>query len=224
MARIALLVIGLSVLTIHVDAQPSAAVLWKARALEAANALAVLQGKIGEDCSQPMEFKDAMQVRCEVMLESAYAAHITMEDVAHKTDGDTDFFRLVLSGGERARPVRPRVRVHAWESFSRRGSISCQRDGGYSSSVGARSSCFSPRGASSISTSASRFGQVPDRPRGAALTPEAWFRRIDRWVAYAYSVVAEEGSPVARNLAPASTRRARYRLRPWATRYAVRTT
>ena len=100
-ARVLAVLIATTLLSmVQASAQPSAALMWKARALEAGNTLKVLQGKLAKIPHDQWNSKEAMRVKCEVMLESAYASHIALEDIAHKTEGDLDFFRLILSGGE----------------------------------------------------------------------------------------------------------------------------
>ncbi len=79
--------------------QPSISNLWKARALDAADNIAVLQAKLEK---VPRESKQAQRLRCEVMLEFAYGMHLTEESMVHKFDKGMEFFHFFLNGGEEA--------------------------------------------------------------------------------------------------------------------------
>jgi hypothetical protein len=100
MLRLVAVVASLGLLVIEAVAEPSVAMLWKARALEAGNKLKGLQGQLERIPSAQWTSKSAAFVKCQVMLESAYASHIALEDIVHKTDQDMEFFHLMLGAGK----------------------------------------------------------------------------------------------------------------------------
>jgi len=82
--------------------QTSISTLWKARALESADRLKDLQARLNKVSKSDWNSKAASKLRCEVMLETAYALHVTSEETVHKTDNQLDFFHIMLSGGKEA--------------------------------------------------------------------------------------------------------------------------
>ena len=73
---------------------------WKARAFKAGEKLKLLESKLKGIPESQWDSKEAKFTKCEVMLESAYALHVTMEDVVHKVDNNVEAFHIVLSGGD----------------------------------------------------------------------------------------------------------------------------
>jgi hypothetical protein len=94
------LVAGLSLLAAQASAQSSPSVLWRARAFEASPALQGIQATLKKFSNDKWNTPEVMQLRCEAMLETAFASHVVLEDIAHKTDGNTDFYHVMLSAGE----------------------------------------------------------------------------------------------------------------------------
>lgn len=81
--------------------QVTASHLWKARALEAADNLRGLQKKL-DTLRSRWDSEEANETKCEAMLESAYALHITQESTVHKvTPGGHHAFKIILSGGDK---------------------------------------------------------------------------------------------------------------------------
>lgn len=79
--------------------QPSISNLWKARALDAADKVEVLNAKLDK---MQWESKEAQRVRCEVMVEFAYGMHVAQEDIVHKFDESNEYFHFILNGGPEA--------------------------------------------------------------------------------------------------------------------------
>lgn len=86
--------------TQHVEARVTASQLWKARALEAGGNLktltTMLQALDGEAHAARVN-----DLKCEAMLEAAFARHADQPSVVHKVlDSGMHVFKIVLSGGE----------------------------------------------------------------------------------------------------------------------------
>ena len=82
----------------YVLADPTIALLWKARALEARDKTDVLSAKLKK---VPWESKEAGKLKCETLIEFAYMSHIALEDVVHKKEPDgAEVFHFILNGGQ----------------------------------------------------------------------------------------------------------------------------
>jgi hypothetical protein len=98
---IALIALLSSVLiTTPVIAQVGVPQLWRARALEAGENLQTLGRKL-EPIRDRWNTREANELKCEIMLETAFALHLTHESIAHKVlKNGRHAFKIVLSGGE----------------------------------------------------------------------------------------------------------------------------
>lgn len=79
------------------EGQLSIASVWKARAFEAVDNLSSLQKEVEK---YPWESKEAAYLKCKIMIEFAYASHLSLEEIAHKKEAGFEIFHLVLSGGK----------------------------------------------------------------------------------------------------------------------------
>jgi hypothetical protein len=83
-----------------VMAQVSAPQLWKARGLEAHDKIKTFETKI-ERLSKSWESPEANALKCEGMLEFAFAMHLADEAMVHKVLKDgRHVFKIVLNGGD----------------------------------------------------------------------------------------------------------------------------
>ena len=82
----------------------SIAMLWKARAHEASEKLEELNKRL--ESLGPDEWKSTQgkDLRCKIMLESAFLLHFTFADTVHKHGGkngsESEWFKIILSAGE----------------------------------------------------------------------------------------------------------------------------
>jgi len=87
-------------MSVPVAGQVSAPQLWKARAFEAADKLKTLRSKI-DRLRGSWQSPQANELKCEIMLESAFVLHVTEEAIVHKVlDNGKHGFKIVLSGGD----------------------------------------------------------------------------------------------------------------------------
>jgi hypothetical protein len=96
------LIVGLLALVLLSTPAASQSVpqLWKARALEAGEKLQALRRKL-EQFRDRWNSQEANDLKCESLLESAFALHLTHESIAHKIlKSDRHAFKIVLNGGD----------------------------------------------------------------------------------------------------------------------------
>jgi hypothetical protein len=83
-----------------VNSQVNTPQLWKARALEAGEKLQTLQKRL-HALRERWNSQEAIEAKCEAMLETAFAMHLTHESIAHKVlKSGWRAFKIVLNGGE----------------------------------------------------------------------------------------------------------------------------
>lgn len=80
--------------------EPSIAMLWKARALEANSKLDIIRSKIENLRSKKLNAREEWETKCEAMMETAYAAHINLEKMVHQKGSDAEVFHLILNEGK----------------------------------------------------------------------------------------------------------------------------
>ncbi|WP_447600244.1 hypothetical protein [Nitrospira sp. Nam80] len=78
-------------------AELSVSSLWKGVAFEARNNVEKLQDKLKQ---HPWESKQAQFLRCQIMVQFAFVAHISHEEIAHKREEGFHAFHILLNGGE----------------------------------------------------------------------------------------------------------------------------
>jgi hypothetical protein len=92
--------LAIALITTPLAAQMAAPQLWKARALEAGEKLQALSRKL-EALRDRWNTREANELKCEIMLESAFALHLTHESIAHKIlKSGRHAFKIVLNGGD----------------------------------------------------------------------------------------------------------------------------
>jgi hypothetical protein len=122
--------LGLVLFAAPVNSQLNAPQLWKAKALEAGEKLQTLQKRL-HALRERWNSQQANEAKCEAMLETAFAMHLTHESIAHKVlRSGWHAFKIILNGGEQGlfdltyiydpatwnlTPVEVLSLPHAWE-------------------------------------------------------------------------------------------------------------